>query len=781
MMDPTPTPAAEPTYHVSVGGQVEELPASQAKEMLEAGYSIASPAEVKQYQADKDRQEKFGGVGGTLVAGAAGVASGVTLGLSDVALTKTGLVAPETLRGLQEANPYASGIGQVVGTIAPALLTGGTSLVGKGVASAAKLAAPELVGAAGRGIERAILGAGEAGLARRAAAKGLGLAAESAAYEAGALVSQSVLDPDFHAEAALGQGEAAVLLGLGLGAAGGAAGGALSRMLRGKPGGTEGLAGKLADWTRGFEAERNLKAAGAIQSDIAKAEKRVGAEGLREIALEMRDRGLLTPMSTPEQVLERSQALRHEAGGRMGKVLESVDQSAAPGTRPTMQSLVDDAKTKILGPLVANPMPSAQGAARELGGVLDSYASKFGAAEVPLADLHGIRRQVDQEIYGLRGVMDPLANARKTALHDFRGLVDDTIEAGFKRAGGDASAAAWKDANRAYQVARTAEGFAERGIQRAVGNNPFGLTASVLGGPMAAAVTAAHGILGGAGAGAAMAVGTEWIRDHFSSLSGAAARALRDRLATGMAPERALAMGAIETTGHSMLDRAGSAVRGMLSAATPKSVALYASRDRDIDQARTQLAALQDPERAMGALESLAAEVAPHDPGTAQALAVSGGRLVAFLQSKAPHPKAAGPLLPEPQPTPEERSKFGRYLAAATNPAGVLEQIRHGVATPEAMETLRTLYPTIHKQAVAEAIDAIAAKGVERLTFAQRQRMAQLLGQDVDGTLLALPVNAAHWAQAAAAKAAQGQQSRAGGGKMPSRLQTRSQAAQERS
>jgi len=107
-----------------------------------------------------------------------------------------------------------------------------------------------------------------------------------------------------------------------------------------------------------------------------------------------------------------------------------------------------------------------------------------------------------------------------------------------------------------------------------------------------------------------MAVGTEWIRDHFSSLSGAAARALRDRLATGMAPERALAMGAIETTGHSMLDRAGSAVRGMLSAATPKSVALYASRDRDIDQARTQLAALQDPERAMGALESLAAEVA---------------------------------------------------------------------------------------------------------------------------------------------------------------------------
>src|SRR3990167_4947550 len=74
-----------------------------------------------------------------IAAGAAGIARGATLGLSDVVLTKSGLVAPETLKGIQDHNEAASILGEVSGAVGSALIPGGqTNLAAKvlkGIAS----------------------------------------------------------------------------------------------------------------------------------------------------------------------------------------------------------------------------------------------------------------------------------------------------------------------------------------------------------------------------------------------------------------------------------------------------------------------------------------------------------------------------------------------------------------------------------------------------------------------------------------------------------------------
>lgn len=155
-------------------------------------------------------QAKYGGVGNEALAALAGGARAATLGGSDVALTKSGLVSPETLSGLKEANPKATFAGNLIGGGALTSLTGG-------------LAAPIEAG----------IGAGVLGSA-------VGFGAEGAAFGVGNVISDHALgDPNLSAQK--------VLADVGLGAIFGAALGAGAGALKGKLGAVSGRLAKASD------------------------------------------------------------------------------------------------------------------------------------------------------------------------------------------------------------------------------------------------------------------------------------------------------------------------------------------------------------------------------------------------------------------------------------------------------------------------------------------------------------------------------------------------------
>jgi hypothetical protein len=143
-----------------------------------------------QWEDTADPEDVYGGIGGEAAAVGAGAARSATFGLSDQALVRSGLVNPETLKGLQEQNPIASGIGEVAGIVAPmaagdvgglANLPGAVARMG-GVASG----------------KAASLGAG------KIASKALGYGLEGAAYGAGQSVSENALgDHDLVSEKTL--------------------------------------------------------------------------------------------------------------------------------------------------------------------------------------------------------------------------------------------------------------------------------------------------------------------------------------------------------------------------------------------------------------------------------------------------------------------------------------------------------------------------------------------------------------------------------------------------
>lgn len=166
-----------------------------------------------------DDEEKYGGLTGELKAAAAGAARGLTFGLSDQALTKSGLVEPETLKGLEETNPVASIGGEIAGAVAPmfagniggiANLPATVAKLGTGTAAAVTKVLPAAESLAGR-------------IAAKSAASAAGFAAEGAVYGLGQSISEDALgDSNLASEKTLANiGFSAALMG-GLGGVGGA-------------------------------------------------------------------------------------------------------------------------------------------------------------------------------------------------------------------------------------------------------------------------------------------------------------------------------------------------------------------------------------------------------------------------------------------------------------------------------------------------------------------------------------------------------------------------------
>jgi hypothetical protein len=520
------------TYFIDPGGETVELPDDQAGAALEAGYTPASPEQAADFQRRDALAKKYGTPGQAVLAGIEGAGRALTFGLSTLGERALG-VDPEGIAAREEVNPVASAIGEVGGFVAPALATGGASLLGQGAArtaigGAAKVAAPNIIGKAGRAVAGALEGAGAAGgtvlgqAARRGAATAAGGAVEGAALGAGEVVHRAALgDPTLTPASAA---ETIGLDALGGGVLGGVAGAAAGGLgaARRTLGANEGSAigEKLADWLGEVQGTRGLKAAGAIQSDLSRREKQIGREELNRIGQEMFDYGLVGPMSTPASTLERARALQSEAGEAIGALVREADSALVPAKRPRIDDLVGRVRVEVLQKLKENPLQ--QDAANRLADVLEAYEVKFSGG-LGVEQLHGLRRQLDDAIYGLRGTMDPYATPLRDALHDFRRLASEELDNAVQRAGLESET--WKAAKRAYQVAATAEEFATRGVQRAEGNNLVSLT-ELMGG-------LSGGVAAGPLAGLAAGAGTALARRQASGIIGAGAGFARDLLRGG--------------------------------------------------------------------------------------------------------------------------------------------------------------------------------------------------------------------------------------------------------
>lgn len=763
-------PDTPKVFVVSPDGEEGYLSPTDAQGAIDAGYRQGTPEE----QQHHENKKKFDTTGQQIATGVEGAADALTLGGST--FLERGLGVPaEDIAGRAEENPVSHGIGTAVGIAAPLVLTAGAAAApeaiaegGLGVAKGiAELSAPSLITKAGQAVTKAV-GLGLEGQATsalgrigtKALAVGAGGALEGGLYGVGNVVHEAALgDPHLTAQSALAEIGLSAALGGGLAASGGVLSGVAKEATSGD------LGAKLADWLGTFEGERNIKAAGAVQGDITRTGKQIGRERLNSIGKEMGELGLVGPFSTPVQTLERAQGLMQKAGGEMGDILRAADASATKAA-PEIESIVAKAREAI-EPLSQNPLQKE--AASKLTAALDGYEAKFTAQPLTFESAHAMRREISEALYGMRGNMDPFANAFKEGLHDLRTIVSDEINSSLEKSG--ASSAAWKQANRLYEVASKASDFAEKGIARSHGNNLVSPTELL--GLLAGGVS--HGIPGASLAGVATAAA----RRYGAGVLGAGARGVRKFLeagaAEGLAAKTAELISSEKSMGADIVARAASPAQETAAALSNLQQANQAVANR-IEHAasvivrgaesagrvgRAEAAAGihsifgksteaarpvyekraekvrelgQNPELLYEKLTHQVADVQEHAPETAQAIQTTSARGVAFLASKLPHAAPSGPLQPKRVTSQSDMSKFNRYYEAVENPTSVLKQAAAGTLTPEAVEAVKTVYPQLYQQMTKSILDKLAS---QRGPVPHRSRLmlGLLLGQDLDGSL----------------------------------------------
>jgi hypothetical protein len=661
-------------------------------EQLTPDSQIASDDEHQAYKL----QRQYGTLGQQALTGVEGLASGASLGLSDIAEGAL-LGNTEQIEARRKANPWTAGIAQVAGAVAPSLVTGGVAEGAEGASLLGRAGglASDVVGAPTRGLARVggavedavagFLGASDAdsfasALAKQVASKGAAAAVEGAGIGAAQhLHEESLGDPDANGEsllAAMGHG---ALLGFGTGAVLGA-GGQIGKAVLGR------LSPHMSALAEG-------QAAQAVAGRATRALDELPG-GARAAGRRLLDDGVIEAGETADQIAPKVVRAAKAADARMGEVLEVADRAGHEG--PDVESLFRSARkspeaTAALETLTGVPsveQAAAKGLDRDamIWGSKLTFRDSLNAANAP----------------ALKGIIDaPIAEAADRAARKMGGtFLDDYREA--------------KLAVDQYAVIQQA--VAKR---LAMGEPPLlgGLGSAALGvGLVTHPVAAASGL--------ALALAKKAAAERGSST----AAVILDKLSALRGVERARQQ--VETN----IERGLSGViPGAERAPVRVKIVQHAG---GADSYAERVEAVQ---RGMADAEKAAtAGIEDHAPKTARAFQSAANRGIQYLSGLIPKrkdPPSITPQFDKPHvANAQEKSTFNRSFDAVHDPMSVLRAAQDGRLRSDQVKALATVYPALYAHIVQQA-QARLADLKKPLTATQKSQLGILLGRPVDPEL----------------------------------------------
>lgn len=374
---------ADPSYVYMTDprGVVVRLPMDQAPSAISLGYHPATPQQAQQFVSDAAHS----GTGQAALAGLEGFGNALTLGLSTEAETGLG-VDPEGIKSRERLNPGSHALGTGLGVLAPIILSGGAAApeeaaaLGVGEAAAetgalgaeaaapsllsqvSKVTAPSLISHVGKQVSEHVAGrlATEGvsptvwrAIRDKAISGAAGSAAEGALYGIGDAIHEDALgDPVFSGEAAANIGMSTLLAG-GLGAGLGAGSGLLGSISK-KVGGLKG--GALPEWLDDVIGNRNIKTAGAIQTDIKGKLKDISRDELQQQGKEMSKYGIVSPFASKEAVAENAARVIQDSTQDQASILSQARDASVP-VNDLQAGLEKDVIRPALGSL---PVPPAE-------------------------------------------------------------------------------------------------------------------------------------------------------------------------------------------------------------------------------------------------------------------------------------------------------------------------------------------------------------------------------------------------------------------------------------
>lgn len=722
---------APPVTLIDPEGRPHEMPADQAGGALDQpGWRLQTDADRLERISGQAKEADYGGAGGTIKAGAAGLARGATLGLSDVALA--GLGGEDTafdLRALREVNPGVSTGTEIAGALAPALISGGAATPAGAVARA------------GRGI--AELGA-ESGALGKIGYSALGGAAEGALFGAGSGVSELALSDDpltvQHVASTLSSNALyGAALGGGLGGLGKAAEIGLGRAKTAIDGALEQRAAKKASTvgeaidTGDLESlnPRKLKEAREaelerLDTDLAPERKSIADDiheyrdtmhdhdlfhttngvadgGVRELggSLKRADRAIRNALDNKTRLASKPEAMLG-ALQQQEQAMEEIQRWAA-AQREAFDARIASLDQDLRSDILAGKLPG------EIG--------PFTAKGLNLAVERASQARFDQI------TRDPLLKKI--------GLIEDkfpgAVETNYKLQQRISKLAAKPESVRLGKIEEALEALnapAEPSLGQAV------LSVVPFAGPLGiAAASGARAIGGLRKVGAAVATRSAKAASAFLDVAGKA---------TAKASPRAplVASKLLGALSYAPAQPAGVAVaRASASKMSPLALAFH---DRT-DEVKSQVHIAPDGsfEVRPATRERIAAKfdgVRAADPKLADQMETLASRRLAYLASIIPRLPDYGTV----QIGPERRTvsdqamrSWARAAGAVEDPDGVLERAAHGAVVPEEVAAIRAVYPDKLNAYVEQVIESLPTMP-RNLPYKRRLTLSILTGRPID-------------------------------------------------
>lgn len=710
--------AAGRVYVVSPMGEIGTVDEAELP-TLGAGYRLAPQSHVSQ----AIEAEEYGDVGSQVGAGLEGVAQGATLGAYGAVAGAVSDDYDRERRLREEHNPYTALAGNVVGAVAPALLSGGTGAVG----AAARMLPSALEANLGAKLAASLGERAAAWTASKAAqvgARALATGIESAADQAIRTVLDDAAngDVDITAERMLDSAWKGLASGAALELGLGAVGATAKALAGGARKVAESAGGALPSLSDAAGAAAYKAAVGRTDVTSQRLAQRAG--GGPAVGRTLLENGIVRAGDTLDEVAERLPLARQAAGEELGALLDRV--AGGPVSRAVVRDQVADVLAKYNK---AGQRDVAEALSRKLeaSGI---WGELVGEGETTLKQLHELRVAIDKRPDLKWGAAGPNGVDLTTeGMRDVRGA----IERGFESASDDFAksmgiedfAAQLKAAKRKYQHIALAANQAEEGVMRRAANQPLGLKDVIAG-------AGAMSSLGGIG-GLAVAVGSKIARQRFDATSAAALYGLSKRMRPPTVIGQ-LADGAAKT--ELALDKAaGSTIdRVFGAAAKPARVAVTLTSSNAISRAMSQAMALQDPKSPESA--AFAAQLkalGQDDPALAQALKAKVNERSKFLADKMPPAlDPSDPLrLTKGQQDSYTQRKNTRYVQAALDPKAALERLSAGSGSAEDVETLRALTPRLY-QTYVQRVQQKLAKSKRVPTLRERRRLAYAIGVPLD-------------------------------------------------
>jgi len=707
------------------------VPIDQYQSALDAGFKYIPPEQVQRENEFADAGEK------PVLAGALSVLRGTTLGLSDQIIKQTGMLSEQELGDLQDANPVSSIGGEIAGTIAPALLSGGTSL-----AARAAVAAPSaLAELAGKKVAQKLTGKFLANttsnVVKNAVKMGVGSAVEGSLYGVGKLISEDALgDAEFNAENALASMGEGALIGGAFGGAVGGGGELIKKGMKHAAEKTKEAFKGLIDNEIGF-----LKSAGAEKNHIKQILKKesLTTKDLNEFAMDI-GKGF---EDSADDILINGGIKSKGSKSLKEAVVTSIDdldannQVVREGAGKMMGDALDKAQTDFLSKLENGQLKKEdliygddladfiqEEFADDIG---DLYSPKKGEFDKLIADLRDVNAMKDaagnvvqktpltpaeikmqSRIFAEEAGFSKLQPSRlQEAYQRLWGKMEDQVDKVLKSSGDTALADQYKKGKKLFEKSITLEKILESGRSKAVNNRGMSLTeglATVAGGTI--------GGLPGAAAGYALRKAQMEYGDKAASYLLRKIELASNKGKTGVSDAVDAFFNKAQKAG-SMSSKSG------LKYLTGRDVS--ETKEKDI-QDQIQIYS-RDPAMIVDNFVKNNQDMIQTAPKTAQALQQRVLNAAQFLNSKVPK-QDDSPF----KDTPRSRSevmKFKNYVEAVENPYKTLENLKHGYFSPESMEAMKAVYPKMFAAVREEMIHRLPE--FKKISEKQKAEISKIL------------------------------------------------------